>query len=120
MSLTIVVPAEVPSELHNSIPAVEVETANRSLPFILANIRGKLPVAPDTMSFTMYVPAAVPSERQSSDPYALPPSVAGKYRTPLTRIFKDIELLGTPSPAPGLMSFTKYVPASVPSVRQSS
>jgi hypothetical protein len=68
ISLTIIVPAEVPSDVHNSIPVVEVETENRSLPFILANIRGKLPVAPDTMSFTMYVPAAVPSDRQSSDP----------------------------------------------------
>ena len=35
-------------------------------------------------------------------------------------ILEEIESLGTPSPAPGLMSFTMYVPASVPSVRQSS
>ena len=89
ISLTIVVPAEVPSDVHNSQPAVEVETANRSLPFILANIRGELPVVPNTMSFTMYVPASVPSDRQSSNPKALPPSVAGKYRTPLTRNLEE-------------------------------
>ena len=73
------------------------------------------------MSFTMYVPDSVPSENQSSAPAA--DVVAEKKKPvgvepvgPLEGLLKVMLL----TEVPGLMSFTMYVPADVPSVRQSS
>ena len=62
ISLTIVVPEEVPSDDHNSNPLVPSFAANmRELPNS-ANIRGSLPeFVAVLMSFTITVPEAVPS-----------------------------------------------------------
>jgi hypothetical protein len=109
MSLTIAVPAAVPSEDHSSVPLTPSSAAKYSLPLKTVKVAGELPVDPDRMSATIDVPTAVPSEVQSSEPLT-PPLVARKYRLPLKTAKWDGELLLDPD----RMSATIDVPAAVP------
>jgi len=74
--LTSVVPIEVPSELHSSVPfVISVAVNKRTLPKS-ARPRGVEEDEPVEISFTMYVPADVPSDRHNSTPFV--PLVAEK------------------------------------------
>ena len=73
---------------------------------------------PGKMSFTNTVPSSVPSLFQSSRPFA-------EFNAPKNNVpFTFVSPLETPiknePPVPGMMSFTKAVPAGVPSLFQSS
>jgi hypothetical protein len=76
--LTSVVPIEVPSELHSSVPfVISVAVNKRTLPKS-ARPRGVEEDEPVEISFTMYVPADVPSDRHNSTPFVPLPLVAAK------------------------------------------
>ena len=68
MSLTIFVPADVPSVVHSSRPAAAVSALKNSFPPATVNPSGAEPAEPEAMFLTIFVPADVPSDFQSSRP----------------------------------------------------
>ena len=98
MSFTIVVPALVPSDVHNSWPAADVVAVNHRRPPALLNEPKVVPVDPAVMSATRVVPADVPSLTHSSLP--VEPLFAMKYSLLLTTATEDAAMLPTPPVAP--------------------
>src|SRR4051812_22832358 len=79
-SLTMAVPAAVPSDFHSSKPwGPSLAEKNRVLPTAV-RLRGQELVEPGLRSEIMAVPAGVPSLRHSSSPWVA--SVALKYNAP--------------------------------------
>src|SRR6266705_575035 len=120
------VPLLVPSVFQSSTPSLaekySAPLAPSFVPLKTVNPTGAELPAPVLMSFTSTVPASVPLVFQSSMPVAAPPS-ARKYSAPLAPSLiplKTVKPKGEELPAPVLMSFTRTVPASVPSLFQSS
>src|SRR3989440_3751093 len=120
MSFTNTVPPGVPSLFHSSTPvAPSFAEKYSSLPRT-ASLRGR-ELAPSLMSFTRTVPACVPSLFHSSTPVT--PSSAEKNQVPLTKansVGRGVPLAPGKEFPVGLMSFTRTVPVSVPSVFHSS
>ena len=117
MSLRTLVPAAVPSVIHNSRPTVASVAANNTRPSVTAPISvGVLLLAPGTMSLTSEVPAAVPSLTHNSRPVAADPSAENTNFPPGS----GIKVCGPDPAAPGLMSSTREVPPDVPSAIHSS
>src|SRR5262249_628004 len=127
MSLKREVPAVVPSVFHSSKPCTPSFAAKKKLPATPTPLKNsnespepKDPGEPGQISFKRNVPASVPSVRQTSHPWAA--SLARKYMIPSSSACFQTspssstnELNGPPR-----MSLTITVPASVPSVLQSS
>jgi hypothetical protein len=123
ISLTITVPAFVPSDFQSSIPdhvpVVPLLAAKNTVP-LTSVIHGCVATRPPAfkvllISLTITVPELVPSDVQSSCPIAVE-LLAEKNSRPLLRI--------NPVPedpvVPGNMSLTIVVPPEDPSVLQSS
>jgi hypothetical protein len=87
MSMSIDVPALVPSDDQSSWPDEDVDAEKNSFPFYTIRFRGKLLDVPGLISFTKTVPASVPSVDQSSYPKSL--FVPEKK----TRLLKSVESL---------------------------
>ncbi len=112
MSLTITVPASVPSLFHNSFPFVPSLARKNNVPFNSVRYGGESHPRVDILDH----------HRSRLGPVALPqlipfvPSLARKNSVPLNSVRYD----GKRVPASGLMSLTITVPASVPSLFHSS
>ena len=117
MSLTITVPAAVPSLFHSSRPFVPSSALKKSMPPTAVSAPILLSFKPGAMSFTITVPAAVPSLFHSSRLMLPSASLALKYSVLPTGV-KSLKLPDTM--LPGLMFLTGTVPAAVPSVFQST
>ena len=107
MSLTMTVPAAVPSLFHNSTPCVPSSAAKNSVPLTLVRERRDWnSPAPGLMSSTRMVPAG--------GAVALPQleavrAVVGREEQ---RAVDVGQKFGSALPAPGLMSLTRTVPAA--------
>ena len=117
MSLTIFVPASVPSLFHSSSAPCRdagVDAAKKSLPPTLVRLCGRTGARKRTMNpppvTTFFVPVAVPSLFHSSE--CSPPSYPWKKSVPSTFAGSDT--------APWWNSFSSCVPVEVPSLAQSS
>jgi hypothetical protein len=95
MSLTLTVPAAVPSLCQSSTPLTPSVAEKYSVPLMLARLDGVDAALPGLMSLTRTVPAAVPSLFQSSRP--LTPSSAEKKSVPPT----FMKILGPEPVLPG-------------------
>src|SRR5947207_15863628 len=84
MSATIMVPAAVPSLIHNSKPCAPSSASKKSVPLTLVKKKGLGEALSGLMSFTISVPAAVPSLFHSSRPDV--GSSAEKKSVPLTLV----------------------------------
>src|SRR5512139_951415 len=83
MSLTITVPADVPSDFHSSVPFTASAAEKYSVP--LTSVRNWGFEEPAKLMFlTITVPADVPSDFHNSVPFTA--SVAEKYSVPLTSV----------------------------------
>ena len=119
MSMTITVPAPVPSLFHSSSPCAPSSAVKKRVLPTARRFEGSEESTPGRMSATCTVPARVPLLLQSSVPVivlVLEPSCAVKKSVPLTLV----RLLGLELEPPGKMSFTSNVPAVVPSLLHSS
>src|SRR5438874_2471618 len=118
MSLTSLVPAAVPSDLHGSRPWVGSVAVKKTLPPMSVSSRRLGSPPPGLMSLTSLVPAAVPSDLQSSRP--CPGSVqdlqGASHSAPLKKSVPatSVRYRGLA----GSLS-TSFVPAAVPSDLQS-
>src|SRR5688500_8089805 len=95
MSLTIVVPAAVPSLLHSSRPLVEFVAEKYTRPLSAARLCGVEPAEPGAMSLTIAVPPP-PLVDHSSLPFT--PSLAVKNsRSPTARKFASAAAVPPPA-----------------------
>ena len=126
MFFNMYVPADVPSDRHNSAPvepskaekyATSLRTTRPQEAQPAVAIPGLLELLLGFMSFTKFVPASVPSENQSSAPSA---DVVALKKKPVDVAPEGILKTAALFPGPAHTSFTMYVPADVPSVRHSS
>ena len=113
MSLTITVPASVPSDTHSSLPFVPLFSAKKTFDPIAVRRWGNETVEV-LMFFVRNVPASVPSDTHSS--LSLAPSIPRKKKSePVeAKTGSSLELGGVSMPplAPTLTSLTNVVPTS--------
>src|SRR5205085_2230731 len=128
ISLTMRVPALVPSDVQSSPPCEPSLAKKKSRPPDGVRNRGPDPPDPLLISATICVPAALPLDFHSSNPCT--PSLAAKNSEPLrtadgcsggssagpTMLASACSALA----GPGLTSTTRCVPAALPSVDHSS
>ena len=102
MSLTITVPASVPSLFHISPPLVPSLAEKKSTPSMPAKSVAEEELGPGKMSLTRTVPASLPSLFHSSS--SPPLSLARKNSVPLTLRRK----VANEESIPGLISLTSW------------